>query len=201
MAPTQVPNFMRSLAPLLVAFVAPGLFAQSVRLNVDAGSKITILGTSNVHKWDCSTSSFTTTLEALPAPPAGGRREVTRLRVIIPVASLDCGEKKMNENLRKAMNAEAQPYVTFEMTSYDATPVKAEGGYGATVKGSLSINGVTKPIQIKATVSPDGKGVRAEGSTEIHTPDYGVAPVKAMLGAIRTGATVTVVLTLIATQP
>ena len=194
---------MRVIAAALFTLVAvttpaPG---QSVRLRIDPASKITVLGTSNVHKWDCSTSTFTAVIDA---PHVTGNvigKEVTRLDVTIPVKSLDCGERKMNENMRKAMRMDTHPDITFSMTSYAASG-KTGGAYEATIQGNLTINGVKKPVELKATVTPDGNGgVRAEGSTELNTPDFGVAPVKALLGTIRTGERVTVVLTIIATHP
>lgn len=191
----------RLVTLVALAALASSARAQSVRLRISPASKITVLGTSNIHKWDCSTSAFTAVIDA---PHVTGNvigKEVTRLDVTIPVGSLDCGEKKMNENLRKAMHADVHPDIQFSLTSY-AAPDKTGGAYEATIKGNLTINGVTRPVTLKATVMPDGKGgVRAEGSTEIRTPDFDVPPVKALLGTIRTGEVVTVVLTIIANHP
>lgn len=193
---------MRSIHALIaLAAVTSSAAGQPDRLRIDPRSKITILGTSNVHKWDCSTSAFTAIIDAPHAPGGDIGKEVTKIDVTIPVKSLDCGERKMNENLRKAMRVEQHPNVEFSMTSY-ATGAKTAGAYEATIAGRLTINGVTKPVELKATVTPDGKGgVRAEGSTEIRTPDHDVAPVKALLGTVRTGERVTIVVTIIATHP
>ena len=177
------------------------MHAQSIRLDIDPGSKLTINGTSNVHKWDCSTSSFNAVIDAPKSAAADVGKQITSAKISIPVSSLECGEKKMNENMRKAMHADQHPNVDFTMSGYTATPA-ANGASAVVVKGSLTINGVTKPVAIKGTATPDGKGgVRLEASTELHTPDYGVARVTAMLGTIRTGEDVTIVLSLIASQP
>ena len=201
--PNPNPPVTKTLPAVLLIAVATTVGAQSIKLTIDPKSKLTILGTSNVHKWDCSTSTLRSTIEAPRAAAPNVGKEVTHGKVTIPVASLDCGEKKMNENLRKAMDAEKFPNVEFEMTSYTAAAVaKTASVYEASIRGSLTIHGVTKPVEIKATVTPDGNGgVRLEGSTEVRTPDYGVERVKAMLGTIRTGETVTIVLSLIANQP
>lgn len=182
-----------------LTLVAAPAAAQSTRLQVAPGSRIVIQGTSNVHKWDCNTARFTGTADV----PAGVATEVGKaasaMEVTIPVASLDCGHAGMTKNLRNAMHASRYPTILFRMTSYATTPVRNGGAWEARLGGRLTINGVEKPVQVKATVVPDGKGgARAEGSVDLRTTDYGVQPVKAVMGTIRTGDKVTIVITLVA---
>jgi polyisoprenoid-binding protein YceI len=176
---------------------APG---QTVRGQIAPGSRIVINGTSNVHKWDCFTTRFTAVIEAAASPPSEVGKALGALDVTVPVRDIDCGHGGMTSNLRKAMHADQHPDVRFRMSSYEATAVRGGAAYDATIAGMLTINGVEKPVTVKATVVPDGKGGgRAEGSVDIRTTDYGVKPVRALMGSIRTGDRVTVVLTVVAT--
>jgi polyisoprenoid-binding protein YceI len=193
LAPRGVPSH---LATLLLLAAAP-LGAQATQLQIASNSKITIFGTSNVHNWDCSTSDFDVKIEVPASARADLGKEVSAIDVTIPVDKIECGHKGMADNMRKAMDAKKYPTIRFRSTSYTAMPAKSGDAYEATIKGTLTIHGVDKPATLKATVWPDGKGsARAEGSTEIVTTDFGVQPVKALMGTIRTGDRATIVLTL-----
>lgn len=176
-------------AILLLAGCALSLRAQSVRLQVSSGT-VTILGTSNIHDWKCSSATSPMILVPSATGPELGRN-ITSITLSIPVKSLDCGNGQMTSNLAKALHADAHPTINFQLASYTARPAGA--GYQATATGSLTINGVTRKVTLNGTARPDGKGaLRAEASTKLNTNDFGVEPVKAMLGSIKTGEMVTI---------
>ena len=191
---------MRSsiVAVLALAAAAPLMAQAPAKLNVAGTSKITILGTSNLHAWECSTSKFETTIEV----PAGSKeigKAVTAVVAEIPVNQIDCEHGGMAGNLQKAMHADKNPTIRYRMTGYQATP--EAGAYAATLKGVLTINGVDKPLDLKATVTPDGKGnATAVSSVAIHTPDFGVERVSAFFGRIKTGEDVTIKLEIKASE-
>ena len=187
------------VAFLLLAGVPLHMHAQQARLNVSTG-KVTIAGTSNVHDWTCSTSTIAAAIMVPQAAPSELGKNVESINVTIPVKSLDCGKGQMTSNLVKAMHADQHPTIAYRMGSYSARPAAA--GYQAAVKGSLTINGVTRPVTMNTTARPDGKGsVRVDGSTSFSTRDFGIEPVKAMLGAIRTGERVTITVMLAGSAP
>jgi polyisoprenoid-binding protein YceI len=171
-----------------------------VRVAVSAASRITVSGTSNVHDWKCSTSTIGAAITVRPAAGELASR-VESISLKIPVKSLDCGIGQMNTNLAKAMHADKHPTIGFRMNSYSA---RAAGGgaYQATVNGSLTINGVTRPVTMNTTAQPNANGsVRAVGSTSFSTRTFGVEPVKALLGTIKTGENVTIQIAIVATAP
>lgn len=162
-------------------------------------SRIVIEGRSNVHAWTCATSTFTATVEApdLPATESGSR--LSALSLSIPVKSVDCGHGEMNKNLQKAMHADQHPEVTFRMTSYDAQ--RKGDSYDATMAGMLTINGVEKPVVVRASVTPDASGqASAVGSVPVRTTDFDVQPVRVMLGTLRTSPDVTITFRLTAAR-
>jgi len=185
-------------ALLLLAGCALSLRAQSARLQVSSGT-VTVLGTSNVHDWKCS-SAVSPAIVVPSSTAADLGKNITSLSLSIPVRSLDCGNGQMNGNLAKALHADAHPTIGFQLTSYSAN--SGSGGYQATAKGSLTINGVTRAVTLSGTARPDGKGgLRAEASTKLNTNDFGVEPVKALLGSIRTGEMVTIQATIVGSAP
>ena len=109
----------------------------------------------------------------------------------LPVTSLKSGKGGLDKNLYKALNAERNPTITFVMMTYDATP-KGDA-FDAVITGLLTVNGVAKEVKAEATMTPDGKGgLKAVGSAAMKMTDFGVKPVTALLGTIRTGDAITV---------
>ena len=188
----------RLLTLIALAAAAPVAAQSSTKLVVAGTSKIEILGTSNLHDWTCSTNQFSTSIE-VPAASKDIGKDVKAIVAEVPVKNIDCEHRGMAGNLQKAMNADKNPTVKYRMTGYDAA--SAANGYSATIKGFLTINGVEKPVDMKATITPDGKGnVTAVASVPIRTPDYGVQPVSALFGRIKTGEMVTVKVEIVAAK-
>ena len=179
----------RAAALLSLAMSASSAAAQGAGKLALSG-RIAIEGKSNLHDWTCATEKFEATVES-PGPAADVGKALTSLTVTVPVKSIDCGHGGMNDNLRKAMHADQHPTVEYRMTSYTAE--RHGDGYAATVQGVLTINGVERPTELKATVTPnDSGGAGAVGSAPITTTDFGVKPVSAMLGTMRTSPKVTI---------
>ncbi|HEX5972142.1 MAG TPA: YceI family protein [Gemmatimonadaceae bacterium] len=181
---------VRLLSLAAVLFITAPAWAQRT-VTFSPASKIVIEGKSNVHAWTCATSTFdaTATAPELPATESGSR--LTALALSIPVSSLDCGHGDMNKNLRKAMHADQHPTVGYRMTSYDAT--RKGDSYDVSMEGMVTINGVEKPVRVHASVTPNALGgADVVGSAPIRTTDFGVQPVKVMLGTLRTSPDVTI---------
>jgi polyisoprenoid-binding protein YceI len=173
---------------LLLLGSAATLGAQSARIALTSTSSISVAGTSNVHDWQLTTTSFASTIEM--ATPAGPGSKVEAVTVSIPVTTLKSGKGGLDKNTYKALNAENHPEIRFRMTSYSAEP--GEGAFAATVGGTLVVNGVEKTVTLIATISGAADALRAVGSTKFNMTDFGVKPVTALMGTIRTGNEVTI---------
>lgn len=195
---------LRSVTPLRLSIVAsvlclgaPAWGQRSVTFT--PASKIVIEGRSNVHAWTCATSSFeaTATAPELPANESGSK--LSALTLSIPVKSIDCGHGDMNRNLQKAMHADEHQTISFRMTSYEAA--RKGDSYDAVLRGTLTINGVDKPVDVRASVTPNASGgAEVVGSTPLKTTDYNVQAVKVMLGTLRTSPDVTITFRLTAVR-
>ncbi|MBE2186815.1 MAG: YceI family protein [Rhodothermales bacterium] len=150
-----------------------------------ASGTVRVAGTSNVHDWRCTSSRPTGSFQG----EANGTSltSVSNLTVTIPVATLDCRNGTMNSNLRRAMNASAQPTVRFALASATVSGRTISGN------GQLTINGTTKPVAIRAEAqAADGGGFRLTGSVPVVMSQFGITPPVAMMGTMRTGDRVTV---------
>jgi len=176
------------LSVLMIAAAAMSAGGQSVKMALDPTSSIRVDGTSNIHAWHAISTQITATIQV--ASPIGESR-VESVTLTLPVTSLKSGKGGLDKNLYKALNAEKNPTITFVMKTYQATP-KGDA-YEAVITGLLTVNGVEKELKAEATMTQDGKGgLKAVGSAAMKMTDFGVKPVTALMGTIRTGDAITV---------
>lgn len=181
---------MRAILSLvLVATTATLVDAQSAKVRLMPTSSVTVEGTSNVHDWHAKSTELTSAIQmALPAT-AGSKVESVTLS--LPVTSLKSGKGGLDKNLYKALKADQHPTITFVMKRYTAEP--AGDAFAAVLTGTLTVNGVEKDITANATLTGDATvGLKAIGTATFRMTDFGVKPVTALMGTIRTGDQVTV---------
>src|SRR5829696_6575046 len=91
--------------------------AQDTRVAVGPESRLWIDGTSNLHGWSCKATALEAEidLDAVvasqinTAPP----KALKRVHVKVPVRSLKCGHGGMDDNLYKALKADASPEISY----------------------------------------------------------------------------------------
>ena len=96
----------------------------------------------------------------------------SKIDVLIKTTSLDSNHAERDKHLRGSdfLNTEKFPTAAFKSTSFD----------GKTLKGDLTLHGVTKPIEIAVTKIGEGKdpwgGYRAgfSGTAEIQRSEFGI---------------------------
>ena len=162
-------------------------------LTVAAGSKLWFDGKSTVRDWSCKATAIDGLIDAEgPAAVAAvlkGEKAVKAVTLTFPTAKLDCENGTMNGHMMKALNATQHPTITFALTGYElsaATPVKG------TLQGTLTINGVAKPITLPAEFAAAGSALRVTGSYPLTMTEWQVAPPRLMMGALKVNPLVTV---------
>ncbi len=96
--------------------------------------------------------------------------------VAIKVASVSTNNEMRDNHIRSAdiLGAEAHPEITFTSTAI------TKSGDGYTISGDLTINGITKPVDLAAEFLGVDKGMQgetrlgAEASTTINRKDFNV---------------------------
>lgn len=179
-----------ALIALLALFTSGRATAQSA-LTVRPGSKVILLGRSNVHSWSCATSTFQAniTLDSSDRSDglASGSKSVVRLTVMVPVKSLDCGRKRMNEDLFRALKADAFPEIRYVLTSYDVNEHATADSITVYSVGELTVAGKTQRVAIQVKGARDrAGGLRGNGGVKVLMTDFGIKPPTAFFGAIRT---------------
>ena len=162
-------------------------------LKLAAESRVWFDGKSTVRDWSCKATQIDATIDADVGAVAGvlkGQKAVKTVTLTFPAAKLDCANGTMNGHMMKALNAPKHPNITFTMSAYElnaAAPVKG------TLSGTLTINGVTKPITMPAAFASAAAGaLRATGKYVLTMTEWQVVPPKLMLGAMKVNPVVDV---------
>lgn len=150
-----------------------------------AESSMKISGTSTLHDWDIIVESFSG-----KAKMNGEKMEIASFEAV--VKSLKSGTSSMDDNTYKALKEKDHPKITFKSTGISAANGKM------TIKGNLTIAGVTKPVTLSATHEKWAEqSMTVKGSYTFKMSEFGIDPPRAMLGTIRTGDEVTITFKLV----
>jgi polyisoprenoid-binding protein YceI len=142
----------------------------------------------------------------LAASDFSGRVELTpqtitpaSLRLDVKAASLhetgadftDAQKQIINKELHDIVLLPDQyPDIVFQSTSATVRPAASAGGYDVKLIGDLTLHGVTRRIEIPATVTLNGDQMRAVGHFSINRDDYKVKATSAAHGLVRVDNTV-----------
>ncbi|HET7463999.1 MAG TPA: YceI family protein, partial [Longimicrobium sp.] len=178
----------RTLGAALLAlpFVAAGALPG---LSVQPGSRVWVDGSSNTSFWHCVSDAPRGSADAGTTDPAR-IAVVRRAEIVVPVATLECGNQTMNEHLLRALRADAAPEIRFRPRSVRL--VRADGGWTATLSGRLSVGGRARRVTVHADVAGENGGLRVRGRKTLRMTDWGVAPPTLMMRSVVVDPGVTV---------
>jgi hypothetical protein len=152
---------------------------------------VTLKGTATLYgDWTCKGQADIRTIPGQALEPvAGFPGGIQRAVVEVAVNGLECGDKTMNKELRKALKEKEHPKIFFQMNRYK---LKGKDSL-ATAFGELTIAGETKSIEMDLDLQAlANEGVRATGDVPIKMKEYGVKPPSVLFGALRVSNDVTV---------
>ena len=180
-------RYFTSLALTALFTVAGSASAQSVRLAVAPDSKLWIEGGSNLHGWSCKASSIDAIIDVDEAfLTSTSPTLLKKVQVKVPVRNLKCGHGGMDNNLYKALKADAVPDISYILGTFDVV-AGARDSFTVKSVGTLKVAGTEKTVNMDVTASKLADGsVRAEGELPLLMTDFGVKPPTAMFGTLRT---------------
>jgi YceI-like domain. len=188
------------LSPLVTVF-AVNTAAQTtngVRLQLRPGSELSFEGTSTLHAFHCKTTKMEATVQVDPTYAEARLSQLMRplktAEIVIPVKSITCGSKGLEENMYKALRADKYPEIRYELSTYQIPPGTAtDDGFTFQATGKVAVAGRQKTIEmlIRADRQRDGSATAA-GTQNLLMTDFGIKPPVFMLGMLRTGNKVVV---------
>ena len=181
-----------AVALATIAFSAATAAAQTARVAVSPDSKLWIDGTSNLHGWSCKAEKLEAAIDfdaaAAANVAAAAPKALKKVDVKVPVKSLKCGHGAMDNNLYKALNADATPDVSYIMATFEAVPGDAKDTFTLKTVGTLTVAGKENKIQMEVTATRMADGtLKAKGVVPIKMTDYGIKPPTAIFGRLKTG--------------
>ncbi len=186
-----------NIALLAFAFV-PAIAAWSAAeylATLQPASRLWVTGTSTVRDFTCQAKIVDASAETTSPQTArdimSGQKAVLSLDVKVRPENMDCANNTMNEHMRKALKADANPVIEFKLNSYDM--FGANDRMTARLNGTLVLGGVEKPISIDAvgTSTADG-ALHVTGVYPITMTDYGLKAPSLMMGAMKVNPNVKV---------
>ena len=176
----------RILITLILSLSTMVLSAQNYS-TVTNESEVTISGTSNVHDWESKAEQFsgTATIEI----KEDSLLSISNLEFNVVVDGIKSGKGGMDSKTYDALNKKKHPNIIFVLSGICDITTNT-----LTATGELTVSGVSKTIQmdVEYEILPDGT-ISFKGSQPITMTDYKVDPPKAMFGAIKAGADVSVI--------
>jgi hypothetical protein len=199
-----VPATVAILAALLLAPTAVGA-ADATRtplpVKLGPGSVLWFEGTSTMHNFECKSQEVSLVLEkdAATANPATASELMGLIRsgsvggvgMRVSVASLHSEKSGLDKNMRKAMDAEKYPDVSFRLETHEVAPAAGDT-IAIKAAGALTIHGQERKVQLAARAWSGDGGVWLEGSDALLMSEYGIKPPTMMLGTVKVGDRVTV---------
>lgn len=169
--------------PAMVAWTTPGHIA-----TLQPASRLWVTGTSTVRDFTCQAKVVDASAETTSPETAkdimAGQKAVLSLDVKIRPENMDCANNTMNEHMRKALKADANPVIEFKLSSYEmfSTSDKVTGR----LTGTLKLGGVEKQITFDAlgNATPDG-ALHVVGAYPLLMTDYGLKAPSLMMGAMK----------------
>lgn len=98
----------------------------------------------------------------------------------ISVLDLISDNKKRDEHMQEVLESSSFPKAIFTLKE-----VIAKGGDGYTLKGTMTLHGVSKPSSFESTMSDEGGKLHIKATGMIKMTDFGIKPIKLMFLTVR----------------
>lgn len=181
-----------SLAALLLASAA-----HADRYDIGSGSSTIVAHTEKTgflswtgagHEHDVRAERFDGGIAFDPAMP-----ESLAVEIVIAAGSLvvvdelgpDTRAKIQLRMETEILDIENHALITFVSTSTEVRRTPATQDWELRVRGSLTLRGTTRPVELPVRLQLDTGGLHARGELEIRQTDFGIEPVSVGLGAVR----------------
>lgn len=185
-----------NLIALFVFILGMNAFAQDNYRLAEGKSKNLVTGTSTLHDWRCIVEKQS----GAAVIKTDGTLEIKSLNAKIVSKSLksikengNYYDESMDKNTYKALNADKYPEIAYTLTG--VSNMKTAGNVSTfTAVGNLTIAGKTNKVSFPVKAVVAGNAITFTGSVKFKLTSFGIAPPKALMGTIKTGDDVTVVL-------
>ena len=139
------------------------------------GSKLTLEGDSNVHKWKVESIAVGGLLRINALDLIKPGRVTATAKVSLVTRSLKSNNKRMDEVMHAALNADKERNIEFDLSSLEVRQSK-DGVAQCECKGTVRINGKSQAITLPVTFTIAGDRLTVKGATELKMTAFGIKP-------------------------
>ena len=192
----SLPSRRFALASVILLFTCsyPLAAQNSYQLAGPEKGKVEVTGTSTLHGWKATAGEFGFSGGALSLNAEG--TSIDSFRFHVQVESLDGGRgAAMNKKIRDAFNAEANPRIEYlQSEPAVVSAIAGDGTFTVQSKGSLSMAGQTREIELELQGAKTDEGVKISTVKEMKMSDFEIEPPSAMFGQIVCGDDIKVII-------
>lgn len=151
-------------------------------------SRIQISGDSTLRKFSAIASEIDLTGKAKEKPDLSSNLPWTPVVVemLLFVKNLKSGNKKLDDHMHENLKAGKFPKIQLRLSAFNFSYNADNKVTTVAATGALTVVGVSKPIELIATITTVGKNLRIKGSKTILMSDFGIVPPTMMLGTLKT---------------
>jgi polyisoprenoid-binding protein YceI len=187
------------LVSLIVFLVFYSVLFLEFSLNTDKNckidkrnSKIEVNGTSNLHDWETKVTKAEGDL-SVKVDEKNNIISYNSVNVNFYSNSFSSGSSGMDSKTTQALKSDKFPVINFNSREISGLS-SVNGKRQLHAKGKLTIDGVSRQIEINVIQSEIGPGVVCfEGKQELNMTDFGIVPPVALFGTVKSGNKVSII--------
>lgn len=183
-------RMLPKLTFLLIAMLLGTASAQAQRYVISDSSELWLSGTSSVNSFECEAETLSFDHD-VDHDIQGNGFVVPGVSLVVPVHELDCNNRRMNRDLREALQADAYPEIRLDVFRMDLVPevaADAENPEAPQVAfhGVMTLAGVSRDVSIRLSGWIDeARQLHGEGTLDVKMTDFNVEPPTALFGLVK----------------
>lgn len=154
-----------------------------------AASTMTIDGTSTLHDWEMKAVDLKGNMNV---DLYADSLDIKNLQLTVPVNALKSGKGPMDRNAYKALKEDKFPNIKYELISISKVQAVGKDQFKATTRGSLTVAGVKRILNIPIQVKVLPNGIELSGVTTFKMSSFQVEAPSFMMGTVTTGDQITI---------
>lgn len=152
-----------------------------VKISFLPESKLKLNGDSTLRKYSSATSVLEMRGTGKAVPNAILPFTPAEVSMRLQVKDMKSGDETLDDHMYEAMKTEKFQTIEMKLDKFELNSLES-----ATAAGSLTVAGVSKPIELKLKISIEGEKIRIRGTKNLLMTDFGIEPPKMMMGTLKT---------------
>lgn len=159
---------------------------ENINLIFLSDGRIHLNGDSTLRKYSSTAKVFEVMGTAINKPAS--EMELpwmpTEVKMVLHIKNLKSGDETLDEHMQESLKFDKFPEIQLKLSNFSFT--KGEDKNTVKAVGTLTVAGVSKPIELNASLKVDGDNLKIAGIKKILMSEFGITPPTMMMGALKT---------------